>query len=138
MNMFKPTTAKTVSDYIAQIDEPRKGEIKKLHAFIRNLIPDEKPHLVYSMIGYGSFHYKYASGREGDWPIIALASQKNYISVYVCAVDDNGKYVAENYKQQLPKSDIGRSCIRFKKLDDINLEVLGDIIQRGISHTPAL
>jgi hypothetical protein len=138
MNMFKPTTAKTVSDYIAQIDEPRKGEIKKLHAFIKKLIPDEKPHLVYSMIGYGSFHYKYASGREGDWPIIALASQKNYISVYVCAVDENGKYVAENYKQQLPKSDIGRSCIRFKKLDDINLEVLGDIIQRGISHTPAL
>jgi hypothetical protein len=138
MNMFKPTTAKTVSDYIAQIDEPRKSEIKKLHEFIQQLIPDEKPQLVYSMIGYGSFHYKYASGREGDWPIIALASQKNYISVYVCAVDDNGKYVAENYKQQLPKADIGRSCIRFKKLEDINLEVLGDAIQRGISHTPAL
>lgn len=133
MNMFKPTQAKTVSDYIAQIDEPRKSEIKLLHEYIRKLIPDAKPHLAYSMIGYGNVHYKYASGREGDWPPVALASQKNYISVYVFAVDKNGKYVAENYKRQLPKADIGRSCIRFKKLEDINLEVLGDIIQSALS-----
>lgn len=138
MNMFKPTQAQTVTDYIAQIDEPRKTEIKRLHNFIQALIPHEKPHLIYSMIGYGSFHYKYANGREGDWPVIALASHKNYISVYVCAIDNNGKYVAENYKRQLPRADIGRSCIRFKKLEDINLDVLGDVIQAGLSHTPAM
>lgn len=138
MNMFKPTDAKTVAEYISLIAEPRRTEIKKLHAFIKKLLPGAKPQLVYSMIGYGSFHYKTRSGREGDWPVIALASQKNYISLYVCAVDDNGKYVAENYKDQLPKASIGRSCIRFKKTADINMQVLEDIILRGMQHTPSL
>lgn len=82
------------------------------------------------MIGYEMYHYKYASGREGDWPIIALASQKNYISVYVCGVK-KGKYVAELHKKDFPKASIGRSCIRFKKLEDIDLKTLGEVIKEG-------
>lgn len=131
MNMFKPTDAKTVDDYISKIDEPRKNDIIALHELIQRLMPDQTPVLVYSMIGYGMFHYKSRSGREGDWPLIALASQKNYISVYVCAVDTNKKYVAENYKDKLPKASIGKSCIRFKKLEDIDENVLSEIIEKA-------
>lgn len=132
MNMFKPTKAKTPAEYIAQLAEPRKSQIKTLHEFIKKTVPDLKPHIMAGMIGYGKYHYKYASGREGDWSIIGLASQKNYISVYVCAAE-GGKYVAELYKKQLPKTSIGKSCIRFKKIEDIDLKILGEIIQRGAS-----
>ena len=79
------------------------------------------------MLGYGSHHYRYASGREGDWFLIGLASQKRYISLYVCATDADG-YVAEHYRERLPKADIGKSCIRFKRLADVDLEVLGELV----------
>lgn len=69
MNMFKTTTAKTPEKYISLIDEPRRGEIQKIHDFIRKTVPDLKPHIMAGMIGYGIYHYKYASGREGDWCI---------------------------------------------------------------------
>lgn len=131
--MFKPTQAKTVAEYIDLIDEPRKTDIKALHAFIQKKVPDLKPHLVYGMIGYGTFRYKTKSGREGDWSVILLASQKNYISVYVCALID-GKYIAESYKDKLPKTNIGKSCIRFKKLADVDLDVLSEIITKAIKE----
>lgn len=130
--MFKPTSAKTPDEYIALIAEPRRSEIKTLHEFIQKTIPDLKPHILAGMIGYGTFHYKSASGREGDWSYIALASQKNYISVYVCA-SDGDQYVAEKYKNELPKANIGKSCIRFKKIEDIDLVVLKKVILEGVS-----
>lgn len=128
--MFKPTKAKTPEEYLEMIPEPRRSEVKKLHEFIKKMVPELKLHIMAGMIGYGTYHYKYASGREGDWSIIGLASQKNYISVYVCAVFD-GKYVAEKYKDQFPKASIGKSCIRFRKLADIDLDVLKAVILEG-------
>jgi hypothetical protein len=82
------------------------------------------------MIGYGTYRYKYASGREGDWPVIALASQKNYISVYVCAAE-NGRYIAEAHKGELANASVGKSCIRFKKLEDVDLKALEKVIKAG-------
>lgn len=131
MNMFKPTKAKTPEEYIEMIDEPRRSEIQVLHDFIRKVIPDQEPQITAGMIGYGKYHYKSKSGREGDWSIICLASQKNYISVYACAADGK-QYVAEKYKKELPKASIGKSCIRFKKVSDIDLKVLEKIIRESV------
>jgi Domain of unknown function (DU1801) len=128
--MIKPSGARTVPEYFAQLDEPRRSDIKALHALITKTVPKLKPKIHAGMIGYGSYRYKYASGREVDWPIISLASQKNYISVYVCA-SANGKYVAEQYKAELPKASIGKSCIRFKRLADIDLKALERVIKAG-------
>jgi hypothetical protein len=130
MNMFKPTSATTPNEYIAMIDEPRRQDIETLHALIQKTVPNLKPRILSGMIGYGSYLYRYASGREGDWSLIALASQKNYISVYVCCTD-NGVYLADAYKDKLPKASIGKSCIRFKKLSDIDLAVLTEIIKKA-------
>lgn len=130
MTMFKVTTAKTPQEYIDLIDEPRKSEIIKLDKLIQKTVPNLEPFIISGMIGYGKYRYKTKSNREGDWCVIALASQKNYISVYVCAVDGD-QYVAEKYKNQLPKADIGKSCIRFKKTEDIDLDVLEEIIKKA-------
>lgn len=128
--MFKPTSAKTPEEYINLIAEPRKSEMKQLDAFIRKTVPQLKPFIISGMIGYGPFHYKSKSGREGEWAKIGLASQKNYISVYVCAVDGD-QYVPEKYKKDFPKASIGRSCIRFKKVEDINLDILRKVLLEG-------
>ncbi len=116
--------------YVAQLDEPRKRQIETLHAMIRKAAPGLKPAIVSGMIGYGTCHYKYASGREGEAPVIALASQKQYISLYVCATNGD-RHVAEQFKSALPKASIGKSCIRFKKLEDVDLAVLRQIVGIG-------
>lgn len=131
MNMFKPTKAKTVKEYIDSIEEPRRTEIVKLDSFIRETAPDLKPYFSYNMLGYGPFPYKGADGKIGEWPLIALASQKNYISLYICAADGK-EYVAEKYKSKLPKASIGRSCIRFKKIEDVDLDVIKEVIKEGV------
>lgn len=130
MNMFKPTSATTPEEYIAAIEQPRRQDVEKIHELIQKTVPALKPHILSGMIGYGTYRFRYASGKEGDWSLIALANQKNYISVYVCSVE-NGKYIAEEYKDKLPKASIGKSCIRFKTLEHIDLSVLVEIIKKA-------
>jgi hypothetical protein len=119
--MLKPIGAKTPDEYIQLIEEPRRSDIRALHSMITKALPKLAPVMQYGMIGYGSYHYKYASGREGDGVTVALASQKRYISVYIGG--------AEQHKAELPKASIGKSCIRFEKLSDIDLKVLEKLVK---------
>jgi len=121
MNMFKTTKAKSLKEYFAMLPKERREPMEFLHKFIQKTAPKLKPNFLYNMPGYGSFTYKNYKKEVLDWPIIALASQKNYISIYVCAVD-SGEYIAEKYKNELGKVSVGKSCIRLKKLEDINLK----------------
>jgi hypothetical protein len=90
-------------------------------------VPKLKSHFAYNMLGYGSFPYlNYKKGMI-DWPVIALANQKNYVSIYVCSVD-KGEHIAEKYQKELGKVSVGRSCIRFKKLEDLNLPGLKKVL----------
>jgi hypothetical protein len=129
--MFKPVKATSIREYIDSIAEPRKSEIIKLDSFIKKTVPSLKPVFASNMLGYGMFHYRSKSGREGDWPIIALASQKNYISVYVCSVI-KGKYIPEIYKDKLGKVSVGKSCIRFKAAEDVKLDVLKKVLTQAV------
>ncbi|MGD0546096.1 MAG: DUF1801 domain-containing protein [Candidatus Acidiferrales bacterium] len=120
----------TPAEYLAKLDEPRKSEIAALDKMIRKLAPKLAPFIHAGMLAYGPYHYKYASGREGDWFRIGLASNKNYMSLYICAMD--GKtYVAEKFKKQLPKASIGKSCVRFKRLSDLDEAALAKLIRAG-------
>ena len=123
-----PTT--TPVEYIASLSEPRKAEIAQLDTFIRKTVPSLKPFFLASMLAYGPYHYKYASGREGDSAIVSLSSRANYISLYVCA-SDGKQYLAESFKKKLPKANIGKSCVRFKRLEDIDLTVLADLLKKA-------
>lgn len=115
----QPTTP---ADYIAALSEPRRSELQALHAAIRKAAPTLKPFLAYSgtMIGYGNYHYKYASGREGDSPIVALSSRVQAISLYICG-HRNEKTIVERDRAKLGKVSVGKACIRFKKLEHLDL-----------------
>lgn len=128
MNMFKATKANSVSTYLDHVPSERKDLINFMHEFIKKTVPKLKPHFAYNMLGYGSFPYLDYKKKEIEWPVIALANQKNYVSLYVCAVD-KGEYIAEKYKAELGKVSVGKSCIRFKKLEDINLPALKKVLQ---------
>lgn len=136
MNMFKKVKAHSVESYLASVPKERKEVILFLHNFIQKAAPKLEPHFAYNMLGYGSFPYLNYKKEKIQWPIIALANQKNYVSMYVCAVD-KGVYIAEKYKNDLGKVNVGKSCIRFKKLEDVNLLTLKKVLQFAVK-TPGL
>lgn len=136
MNMFKPTKATSIKEYFDFIPKERRAPIKFLHTFIQKTVPKLKPIFAYNMLGYGTFKYKNYKKEIIDWPVISLASQKNYISVYVCSLE-GGKYIAEKYKHELGKVSVGKSCIRFKKIDDLNLKTFKQVL-RFAAKSPGL
>jgi hypothetical protein len=128
MNMFKTVKASSVKEYFENLPEDRLKIVKFIHNFILKVAPSLESHFAYNMLGYGKFKYKNYKKEEIYWPTIALASQKNYISLYICALED-GEYVAEKYKKELGRVSVGKSCIRFKKIDDLNLKTLEKAIK---------
>lgn len=129
MSASSPTTP---TAYLDQLPDARRADLKALHAAIRKAAPRLKPHVAYggTMLGYGPYHYKYASGREGDCPIVALSSRAQYISLYVSG-HRGGKSIAEAAKSRLGKVSVGKACIRFKKLSDLNLPAALDLIREA-------
>ena len=120
----------TPDDLIDTLDEPRRSETRRLHDLIRSTAPELEPFVMGKMIGYGPYHYRYATGREGDSAVVSVASQKRHISLYVSCADADG-YLAERYRDRLPKADIGKGCVRIKKVGDLDQEARRDLIRKA-------
>lgn len=118
--------------WIAAVDDVRRNDVQQLHDLVREVAPDLEPTTRFGMLGYGPIRYRYASGREGEWVKIGIAVNAKSISLHCCAADDEG-YVAERFRDRLPKADIGRSCVRFKRLDDLEDEALRDLLRETVA-----
>lgn len=118
----------TPAGYITAVGDERRSDIAALDALIRTHAPELEPVIMDGMLGYGPFRYRYASGREGDACKLSIASNASYISLYCFAADANG-YVAERYVDRLPKASIGKSCVRFRKLADLDENALVALIK---------
>lgn len=121
----------TPTAYLAALEGERKAEVTALHKLIRKTVPGLKPFIHSGMLAYGPMRYRYASGKEGEWFRVGVASNASYISLYVCSVVD-GSYVAERYKAKLPKAKIGKSCVRFKRLADLDLAALRALLEDAL------
>ncbi|WP_316765266.1 DUF1801 domain-containing protein [Pedobacter frigiditerrae] len=83
-----------------------------------------------TIIGFGTYHYKYASGHEGDAPLIGFSPRKAEFSLYVSAQRND----EENILDHLGKYKMAKACIYFKKLDDLNLDVLEKLCKSTIKY----
>lgn len=133
MNMFKASKEKTVKSYLAAVPKERQELVQFLHAFIQKTVPKLKPYFANNMVGYGSFPWRNYKKEQIEWPVIALANQKNYVSIYVCAVDQ-GEYVAEKFKKELGDISVGKSCISLKRIEDVKLPALKKVLQFAAKH----
>jgi hypothetical protein len=88
------------------------------------------------IIGYGEYRYTNSRGKIGEWFAIGLASQKNYITVFVNAVE-NGAHLAEKYSDRLGKVKVGRSSVSFKRLADVDQHALTEMLERARELMPA-
>lgn len=127
MNMFAKNDANTIEEYLSNIPFENKEEIDFIHDFIQKSVPNLTPYYATNMIGYGTFHYLDSKKQRKAWPIISLACQKNYVSIYVCAMIED-KSLIEKYKLDLGKMTKSLGCIRFKKIDEIKLESLKEVL----------
>ncbi len=124
--MIASPDIKTPGQYFASLAEPRRSDVCALHEAICKAIPKHKPEMIAGFLGYGKYRYKYQSGREGDTGVVMLASQKQYISLYLGCGDDS---LAEKNKHRLGKVSVGKCCIRFKKLADLDLKVAMELVK---------
>lgn len=128
----------TVAGYLKELPEARREAIAKVRDTIRKHLPrGYEETMQYGMIGYVVPHKLYAPGYHCNptepLPFISLASQKNYMSLYMMCVygDENfSAWIVEQFRARGKKVDMGKGCIRFKKLDDLPLEVIAEAVAK--------
>ncbi len=128
--------ATTVEQYLAELPEDRKAAMLKLRNAIKENLPQGFEEVIsYGMLGYVVPHSIYPSGYNCNpklpLPFINLASQKNFIALYHMGIYANKNleswFVSEYPKHVKTKLDMGKSCIRFKKMDDIPFDFIGEL-----------
>ena len=125
----KPTDA-SVDAYLAAIpDEQRREECKVIAEMMQRATKAE-PRMWGSMIGFGSYHYRYPGGREGDWFLTGLAPRKQALTLYIMAVF--AQY--DPLLDKLGKYRTGKSCLYIKRLDDVDLKVLEKLILLSVNQ----
>lgn len=131
--------ANSPEDYISQLPEDRKAVIKKLRSVIlENLPKGFSEEMSYGMIGYVVPHSIYPPGYHCDpklpLPFMSIASQKNFVAFYHMGMYADSKlnewFVKEYANHAKYKLDMGKSCVRFKKMDDIPYELIGELVKK--------
>ena len=125
--MKAPESVTTPEAYIAWVPEKRREALQTLHDLIRRVAPGLEPCITYGMMGYGLKPYETKSGSQGEWPVVALANQKAHMSLYLCCDGPDG-YLAEKAADRLGKVSVGKSCVRFTKLENLNLDVVEELV----------
>ena len=125
----------TLDEFLAALPADRRDTMTTLHKAIRKAVPKLAPAVMSGMgpspiIGYGKYHYKSSSGREGDWFLIGLAAGKNNYSLHICAGDQDG-YLVERNAAKLGRVKTGRSCINFKRLGDLELDAAMGLVKQA-------
>ncbi len=114
--------------WLAALDDDRRPQLEELDARIRRIAPDAARYVDHGFLSYGRYAYRSRAGRTGEWMCVALASNKAYISLYA------GPMSIEAYTKRLPKASLGRGCIRFKRLADVDPAVLDEVILASMAY----
>ena len=130
--------ATTVAQYIKQLPDDRRKAIEAVRAIIlKNMDPDFQETMAYGMIGYNVSHKIYPNGYHCDpkqpLPFAGLASQKNYMSLYLCAAYGDTsieEWLRKEFDKAGKKLDMGKCCIRFKKVEDLPLTVIAEAFKK--------
>ena len=126
----KPTNA-SVEKFLNQVaDETRREDCFKVAKMMEE-ITGEKPKMWGpSIVGFGSYHYKYASGQEGDWPIAAFSPRKQDLTLYLLP----GFAESGELMKQLGKHRTGVSCLYIKRLSDVHVPTLKKLIRQSVKR----
>ena len=132
--MSEPKTKKTdvsVEAFLHQVDNPQRREDSfRVLEIMKEVTGDEPAMWGPSIVGFGSYHYVYASGREGDWMLTGFSPRKQALTLYIMAGFD--RY--DEYMSKLGVYKTGKSCLYVKRLSDVDESVLRDLIKDSVEH----
>ncbi|GAA4426829.1 DUF1801 domain-containing protein [Bremerella cremea] len=129
-NKTQPTKESAAKFIDTLADSQQKKDCKQLMKMMRAATGERAIMWGPSIIGFGSYHYKYESGREGDSPILGFAPRKGQISIYLsCDILQHADLLA-----QLGTHKTGKGCLYIRKLAEVDRDVLEQLIQRGIEE----
>jgi hypothetical protein len=124
-------TKQSVKAFLAAIPDERKRRDAVAIAALMEQITKARPAMWgSSIVGFGSYHYTYASGREGDWPVVGFSPRKQNLTLYIMAgFDGYGELL-----QKLGKYKTGKSCLYINRLDDVHVPTLKELIKQSVRH----
>lgn len=129
-NKTKPTD-QDVASFLQQVEPAQKQEdCQRILSIMQEATQSEAKMWGGSIIGFGEYHYKYASGREGDWFLTGFSPRKQNISIYIMA----GFKRYEELMAQLGKYKTGKSCLYINKLADVDMTVLEALIKLSVRY----
>ena len=120
-----------VDAYLDSVENPgRRKDAGRLLTLMREVTGERPKMWGSSIVGFGSYHYTYASGREGDWPVVGFAPRKQNLVLYI--MPGFARY--ESLLARLGKHRTGKSCLYVNKLDDIDPEVLEELVRESVDE----
>lgn len=120
-----------VDDFIDGIEsEGRRGDCRTVLDIMRRVTGGEPAMWGESIVGFGSYHYTYDTGREGDWFLAGFSPRRQNLTLYVMA--GLGRW--QPLMARLGKHTTGKSCLYVRKLSDIDLEVLEELVSASVAH----
>ena len=129
-NKTKPTQLK-VSDFIAGIeDKVKRDDCRELMKLMAKITGNRAKMWGTAIVGYGKYHYKYESGREGDFFLTGFSPRKQALSIYIVS----GFSINPELMEKLGKYKTGKSCLYVKKLDDVDHSVLAQLIEESVAY----
>lgn len=119
----------SVEDFLSSVvDEQKRKDSFEILKIMKQMTKEEPKMWGSSIVGFGSYHYKGASGREGDWMQIGFSPRKQNITLYIIP----GFERHQGLMKQLGKFSTGKSCLYIKRLSDVNVDVLKDLIAESL------
>lgn len=139
------TVKAQIKTYIASQPEPKRSDMQKLHNFIQGILPgcklwfldgknSEGKIVSNPNTGYGLYTISYADGSTRDFYQIGLSANTSGISVYIMGLKDK-TWLTKTYGKKIGKATVSGYCIKFKSLQDINMDVLEAAIRYGVANT---
>jgi hypothetical protein len=121
----------SVNDYLNSVEDKKKREASfKVKELMEEVTGEEARMWGDSIVGFGHYHYKYASGREGEWMLTGFAPRKRNLTLYIMS----GFEEYDDLMQKLGKHSTGKSCLYINKLEDIDLDVLRELVDKSVQH----
>ena len=129
-NKTRPTDADVMAFLNAVEPQKKRDDALVLLELMEEVTGEEATMWGTSIVGFGSYHYKYESGREGDMPLVGFSPRKQNLTLYIMP----GFEQYDNLLGKLGKHSIGKSCLYIKKTGDVDMEVLRDLVQHSYQH----
>ncbi|MFL7838356.1 MAG: DUF1801 domain-containing protein [Candidatus Promineifilaceae bacterium] len=121
----------SVDDYLNSVEDEKKREASfKIKGLMEEVTGERARMWGDSIVGFGRYHYKYASGREGDWMLTGFAPRKRNLTLYIMSGFDE----YDDLMAKLGKHSTGKSCLYINKLEDIDLDVLRELVGKSVQH----